>query len=319
MDNNLKVIYGVWIFVIVSSMIILPLISASPDLTDDIYLYFAEEETEGAVVEQVTGLDTVTTAARGVEGKIGNGFYYNGTTWTGSTTYKPYTSSINAGSINFWINTTPTPNDYIFYQDGPGVVNNVDTQLGIGTGSYCTDATYFCLSINRAITVETASSNMADGTWHMVTITVDGTTHRMYIDGLNVDNATTGANIFGGQLGNNGFSFGVQVVGTIDERGFWNKSLTNVEVIQLYNNGDGLTYPFAPVDTCTCAGLNNDWEIDMSDNCEITEACNLGTGTLSFTGAGWTKCDAEIKTTNLGDPGATGILYILDDCRIYVS
>ncbi len=77
--------------------------------------------------------------------------------------------------------------------------------------------------------------------------------------------------------------------------------------------------PIAPVDTCTCPGAGNNWEIDMSDFCEITEACDLTTGTLSFTGAGWAKCDAGIKTTNLGDPGATGVLYILDDCRIQVS
>ena len=73
-----------------------------------------------------------------------------------------------------------------------------------------------------------------------------------------------------------------------------------------------------PVDTCTCAGLNENWEIDMSDYCNITEACDLGTGTLSFTGAGITTCNAEIKTTNLGDPGSTGLLSILADCIIWV-
>ncbi len=76
-------------------------------------------------------------------------------------------------------------------------------------------------------------------------------------------------------------------------------------------------YPLV-ADTCTCAGAGNNWEIDMSDYCNITEACDLTTGTLNFTGAGITRCDAVINTTNLGDPGATGLLSILDDCIIYV-
>ena len=74
-----------------------------------------------------------------------------------------------------------------------------------------------------------------------------------------------------------------------------------------------------PPDTCTCAGAGNDWEIDMSDYCNITDACDLTTGTLSFTGAGITRLNSTIKTTNLGDPGANGILKILSDCLIWVK
>ena len=75
----------------------------------------------------------------------------------------------------------------------------------------------------------------------------------------------------------------------------------------------------APADTCTCPGLNNSWEIDMADNCNITDVCDLGTGTLTFTGAGWTICNAVIDTTNMGDPGSGAILYIDTNCIIYVE
>jgi len=81
----------------------------------------------------------------------------------------------------------------------------------------------------------------------------------------------------------------------------------------------GVEQSAPPVDTCTCAGLNTNWEIDMSDNCNITEACDLTTGTLSFTGAGWCNCNASVDTTNLGDPGASGILYIQDSCLITID
>ena len=74
-----------------------------------------------------------------------------------------------------------------------------------------------------------------------------------------------------------------------------------------------------PVDTCTCAGAGNNWEIDMSDYCNITDACDLTTGTLSFTGAGRTFCNASIDTTNLGDPGASGVLEIQASCLITID
>lgn len=71
-------------------------------------------------------------------------------------------------------------------------------------------------------------------------------------------------------------------------------------------------------DTCTCAGLNTNWEIDMLDNCVIMEACDLGTGKLSFINSGNFTCDAQIKTTNLGDPGSGGIVWINDQCELLV-
>ena len=74
----------------------------------------------------------------------------------------------------------------------------------------------------------------------------------------------------------------------------------------------------APTDTCTCTGAGNDWEIDMSDYCNITIACDLTTGVLNFTGVGVTRCDAEIKTSDFRGP-ESGLLEILDDCLIYES
>jgi len=112
----------------------------------------------------------------------------------------------------------------------------------------------------------------------------------------------------------------------------WAPNASNVNPGGLANNGTDLwigdnTYDGvfryelieAPVDTCTCPGAGENWEIDMSDYCNITDACDLTTGTLSFTGAGWCNCNASVDTTNLGDPGASGILYIQDSCIITID
>jgi len=75
----------------------------------------------------------------------------------------------------------------------------------------------------------------------------------------------------------------------------------------------------APIDTCSCAGLNEDWEVDMSDYCIITDDCDLGTGTLSFTGVGNFTCDSKIETTNMGNISASMNIYINDECRIIIE
>jgi hypothetical protein len=56
------------------------------------------------------------------------------------------------------------------------------------------------------------------------------------------------------------------------------------------------TLTITSTDTCTCAGLNTNWAIAMSDYCNITSACNLGTGNLSFTATGWCNISNTINT-----------------------
>ena len=72
-------------------------------------------------------------------------------------------------------------------------------------------------------------------------------------------------------------------------------------------------------DTCSCPSLNENWETDMSDYCNITTNCDLGTGGLNFTGIGETRCNATINTVDLGDTGSSGILYIQDNCLINIK
>lgn len=163
------------------------------------------------------------------------------------------------------------------------------------------------------------------GEWSMVTMTFNASanTFLYYINGTAdsggavsfTDTFSTGSGYDIGTFGTTSYPFD----GIIDEFGMWTRILTSTEITDLYNSGDGLTYPFAPVDTCTCPGAGNNWEIDHSDACIINDDCDLTTGTLSFTGSGTTKINATITTTNLGDPGATGILEILSNALIWIK
>ena len=72
-------------------------------------------------------------------------------------------------------------------------------------------------------------------------------------------------------------------------------------------------------DTCTCAGLNQDWNVSMADYCIINDDCDLGTGELTFYNEGNFTCNAEIDTTNMGNPGNGGTLYVGSSCMININ
>lgn len=104
---------------------------------------------------------------------------------------------------------------------------------------------------------------------------------------------------------------------SFDDVEFWSKEYTMFPALRPYLN---VTYSVdESEDTCACAGLNENWEIDMSDYCNITENCNLGTGKLNFTGEGITRINATINTSDLGDPNNLGVLSILNNCVINIK
>ena len=78
-------------------------------------------------------------------------------------------------------------------------------------------------------------------------------------------------------------------------------------------------YTAAAADTCTCAGVDTDWEIDMADWCNVTTACNLGTGYLNFTGAGGVYINSSINSTGMGKPPASSTVWCQDTCWITIS
>ena len=73
----------------------------------------------------------------------------------------------------------------------------------------------------------------------------------------------------------------------------------------------------APADTCTCPGAGNNWEVDMEDNCNLTVACTLTTGNLSWIGApGYFNCSAQLNLTNRNAPPSSTIFYFSDGCDV---
>jgi hypothetical protein len=56
--------------------------------------------------------------------------------------------------------------------------------------------------------------------------------------------------------------------------------------------------------SCTAPNQNNNWEISMSDACNITSLVSLGTGNITFVGTGEILFNSTISAGNIGSLGA---------------
>ena len=92
------------------------------------------------------------------------------------------------------------------------------------------------------------------------------------------------------------------------------------DTLKLYNKSIDKIYTVnSSSSTCTCAGLNTNWAINMADYCNITSTCNLGTGNITFIGTGTTIFNATINTKNLEYPAVNQILNIGSNAIITIG
>lgn len=169
---------------------------------------------------------------------------------------------------------------------------NTDQSLGqmefLGQRDYNNGALFFFyygdiyFNINNGVQIN-ANANYADGTWHYIVGTWDGSTANLYIDGSNVATGSYSGSITASStlwLGSTseGNITNQRYLGQLDEIGIWSRALSPSEVTALYNGGAGLTYPFTAL--YFNGAINNDW------------------GTL---GNWWTNPSFTIPATSLPD------------------
>lgn len=184
--------------------------------------------------------------------------------------HKPSPTNIDASNneftVSFWAKYDEMPStlgyssSLIRFQslDGPGgnsptvYLNSVYS----GSNNYITAYTYNQDgSAYSAYTTYGSSSILTTNQWfHIVyTYTNDSSRGIFYLNGQNAKYGDNNREFINPTLvqpnryitvGNsyNGARYGFR--GTIDEIGYWNRALTPAEVLLLYNNGNGLAYPF---------------------------------------------------------------------------
>lgn len=192
-----------------------------------------------------TGTNNGTdTSISYVSGKISNAASFNGT--TSKINLATTTSLTRDLTFNCWVNCTNTMLRQAIFVKGNGI-NNAGSVWSFEIGNVTSKLSFALIDGITNPTV-TSSGSISNSTWTMVTITYDGTTMRLYINGTaDGTQATTSSlnNItMDTAIGYFGSLAGISFSGSIDEFGIWSRALSSTEVTQLYNSGTGLTYPF---------------------------------------------------------------------------
>ena len=314
MDKSLKIIYSVWIFA-VALILFLPMIFGA--LTDNALAYWTLDD----VYTDASG-NGKTLTANGAPVFV-PGIINNGTDFEKDTPdYLTRAAGDLYPSLPFCVNVWVKP-------ESVGATQIFVIKFASGShGRYyirATGANTVDVIVTRASGVAasvTSDSTISIGDWSMITLVADGTDLRLYFNGT--EEGTPSAltdlyNVTETPLGIGASWLGASPFdGIMDEIYIRGATCSQDDIDIFWSNGAGSQWPFV-ADTCTCAGAGNDWEIDMSDNCRIVDDCDLTTGTLSFTGTGWVDCNAAIDTTNMGDPGSSGVLYINSSCAITIN
>ena len=72
-------------------------------------------------------------------------------------------------------------------------------------------------------------------------------------------------------------------------------------------------------DTCTCPAAPANWEINMSDSCNLTTACHIPGYNVSFVGEGYFNCNSTLNCSHFnGGPDNSNIRQSVG-CRIQVA
>lgn len=225
-------------------------------------------------VNDVVGINNgVATSLTYAEGKVNQAASFNGT--SSQIVLSNLLSSGSTFSIQFWIK----PSDFInqqrfFYRTHFFFATFAGSSL-----------LHFAFNSGGAIYTNV---NLVAGQWFHIVVTYDGSTVLIY------HNSGTPSVIGGGVLINapsmvlGSYDGGDYYSGLIDEVAFWNgKVLTASEVSTLYNNGEGLTFPFQKLitpkrvlrfnNTSLSNGLIAYWKMDGNSYDAIRELSSTDT------------------------------------------
>jgi len=213
------------------------------DWTDDIVSYWKMDEVTGVMVDSLGISDATNNGATyNTAGIIGATQYFDGANDNMTIPYNAAYSPTIGLTINTWIYRNSTsPVDFVFSSWNGATENNKDYELAL-EGSKLIFQTGDPGATNKII----GTTTITPETWHMVTGRWNGTHIDVYVDGVR-DQLTSPA-VTAIYYGTTDLAIGSRVGGygkfngSIDEIGFWNRSLNQADITELYNGGAGLPY-----------------------------------------------------------------------------
>lgn len=183
----------------------------------------------GSNTLSVTGTVTSNTGKVGNAAEVASGANYLG----GGSGLTP---SGSPRSVSAWFYGTSLASQEAFMLCG--ATYNSGTPLWILLARQSPTA---FIGVYHGGTYRVSATVASTNTWYHVVYTFDGLYMTLYVNAalayanLHVDSGT-GGSIF---IGNTFSPF----TGRVDEVGIWNRALSGAEVLQLYNGGNGVTYP----------------------------------------------------------------------------
>ena len=211
-------------------------------LSLNLVAYWKLDEASGTIVDSVNGHNSIAVSGTyGSPGKINSCMNFNGSQYITLADSPDWTIAVSANiTMSAWINlNSQTQNRY----------NNI---LGDASGPQFYISNAFELGYFEGdIGTTSIASTYNNSVWYMVTVTKEVigsvTTVKFYRNGVFLSSSTSlvgdGHNpptlYIGGDIASENIN------GKIDELGFWNRTLTENEINDLYNSGYGRSYPFS--------------------------------------------------------------------------
>ena len=250
-------------------------ISEQLPLTSDIVFYAKLDELGGETpIDCVGGLVGTLSEpehiTQGVSGKIGTSYQFSGLTYDSyNNTYVDFgtetdLSELNtAGTVSVWIYPTTSTDTYRFFIskmcwsfdiNGFGLMLSSDntTVLGWLSDNNSSNEQYCYLGSIGSL-----------NNWYHCVSTWDGNNMNGYINSVKdgnspkVQTVVPNCDVHKLRLGKDYIAY--PFFGKIDEVGIWNRALSQDEITKLYNNGNGLSYPFSSTNSKYFTGKNVDY------------------------------------------------------------
>jgi len=265
-------------------------------LTDNLVSYYNFDEASGNLIDQKGNNDGTNTGADyGYDGIIIDSYNFNGTS--------DYVEIADSAELDLSGNFAIGGWFKVEGNGGGSVPGSAISKWWDGT------TRAFDLRINQASIsfdwrpsgagadsiVEKTGLSLNNGSFHYIAIVYADTKMIIYLDGTNVAETTASsinqnnANIRLGaysHTSSTGF-----FDGRVDELGFWDRTLTSDEITELYNSGDGSTYPFIE-----SVNANFGYVIDKTNAQVILTDTSTTFGAISITSWSWKINDSIVST-----------------------
>lgn len=211
--------------------------------------YNCNEGTGTSLVDALGSNNATLTNVTWSTGIINEGITFNGTTSQGEVPHNEAFVMDTALSMSVWVYRTADGQS-----STSGIISRGATASS-GTPAYqigltSTNTIRFVLRIDSTSHLLFSTTTIPLETWTLVTTTYDGSTMRIYINGVVETNTTavTGS-VFGGTH-NIGIGAHIQdatnrrFTGTLDGLYLWDRALNQDEIDVLYSSGLGIEHPF---------------------------------------------------------------------------